>query len=684
MSDSHPKGFSQTGFQPENDGFSQGGFQSVSNSVFRSAPQQQQGYSQSGFRDEDGNTLNVPDDEAFKMPASATREKRPAPPQPKKRIIICCDGTWQSSAHGTQTIPSNVAKMSRSIASWYVDENGLKAPQLVYYDAGVGTAMGWLEAKWTGAFGGGLDENVCEAYNFLVNNYSPGDELFFFGFSRGAYTVRACAGLVCRAGICKPRAMGQFWEMYAMYKSIDPSTALEKSAWGERWEAEGSPPKFTIKVKGEDWEFTKGAGADWLDSSEKNVKIKVVGVWDTVGSLGYPDNVWVETKEKNKPYGFHNTDIHSQIENAFHALALEEHRKAFGPTLWSLPENSNTNLIQCWFPGVHINVGGGSGDGMKDIKQGSDNPDGPKDVTKPRLLGSIVSKAPAKSKGDLEIMSITTFFWMVDRCVPFLRFQIEDHIMNDYYKALDKIMRRAKEHPNTHGHYGGWGIAPIIDSYEGIMTAAGSEARTPGHYFLNHDPEAKDAAEHEENPAHRHKHRHKQTNEYMHPVVYHTFEQVWEPSEKIPEALQGFRREPLGPGLGHHWIKTYKANQPGILKRGWSYLWGKATPSDSENDLVSIPEFVIPQQGWHKDGFYWVPYERELITAASNRSMRQGGYMPPEEREKLVKEKADEMKVDNEGLEFLQKLDEDNKHTKEFLDWRNKEFTATNPDYQEW
>lgn len=144
-------GFSQGGFQPEpSSEFSQGGFQPVPNSIFRSGSEKQEGFTQTGFRDEDGNLLNIPIPEAFQMPASATREKKPTPPQPKKRIIICCDGTWQSSAHGAQTIPSNVAKMSRSIASWYTDENGLRAPQIIYYDAGVGTAMGALEAKWTG------------------------------------------------------------------------------------------------------------------------------------------------------------------------------------------------------------------------------------------------------------------------------------------------------------------------------------------------------------------------------------------------------------------------------------------------------------------------------------------------------------------------------------------------------
>ncbi|KAJ4304661.1 hypothetical protein N0V90_000188 [Kalmusia sp. IMI 367209] len=583
---------------------------------------QSNGFSQTSFQQERFSQGAA----AFDIPPQ--KEKRPAPPQPKKRIIICCDGTWQSSAHGTQTIPSNVAKMSRSIASWYVDENGLRAPQVVYYDAGVGTAMGWLEAKWTGAFGGGLDENVCEAYNFLVNNYSPGDEVFFFGFSRGAYTVRACAGVVCRAGICQPRAMGQFWEMYANYKSIAADESLEDSLWGKYWD--GPPSKFTIKVKDEDWEFKKGSGYDWLAKAEKNVTIKVVGVWDTVGSLGYPDNVWRDVKAKNKPYGFHNTDIHPQIENAFHALALEEHRKAFGPTLWSLPRLA-----------VHINVGGGSGDGMKDLEHGTDNPDGPKKVLKPG------TKQPEQSRGDLEIMSVTTFFWMVDRCAPFLRFQIDDSIARDYARALDKIMQRAKEDPK-HGHYGGWGIAPILDSYEGVMKAAGSEARTPGHYFVDRDH------------AHKDEHHHKQTNEYMHPVVEHARQQI----NYDPDALKGFKRKPWGPGKGHHWVKTYKPSQPGLLKRGYSYFFGSAVPSESEEDVVSIPEFVIPEQGWHENGTYWMPYERELIMTASNRSMK-GGYMPPEEQQKIM----NVIEVDQ---------------LKELRGWKKEKFASTNPEYMDW
>ncbi|KAH9869062.1 hypothetical protein J1614_008139 [Plenodomus biglobosus] len=659
--------FSQSGFQSEGSaqessntkGFSQGGFK-------------QEGFSQGGFRDEHGNLVQGSEPLAFPAP----KELKPAPLRPIKRIIICCDGTWQSSAHGAQTVPSNVGKMSRSIDSWYIDANGLMAPQIVYYDAGVGTAMGKLEASVMGAYGGGLDENVCEAYNFLVNNYSKGDELFFFGFSRGAYTVRACAGLVCRVGICQPSAMGQFWEMYSIYKSIDATTDLESTEWYKDWVKTNDPEQdtFTIKVKGEDWKFSKGAGRNWLDQAEKKVVIKVVGVWDTVGSLGYPDNVWVDVMARNKPFAFHNTEIHEQIENAFHALALDEHRKSFAPTLWSLPKNSKTNLIQCWFPGVHINIGGGSGDGKKDMEKGIGSEDGPKKARADgKKWADLTEKEKADdlkdcSRGDLEIMSITTFFWMVDRCNPFLRFKIDYSITQDYRRALNVIAERAqaagsKDHSGDAKtkHYGGWGIAPILDSYQGILAAAGSEPRTPGHYFVDREH----AKEHDKN------NHHKITNEYMHPVIQHAMKQI----QYQPEALKGFVRTPIDSGKGHNWVKTYHPTHPGLLKRGWSYITGAAVQSNTADDLVSIPEFVIPEPGFNDEGLYWWPYERELITMAQNRQVK-GGFVPQEEQVKM-----EDRKVDNEGAEFLAKLDEDNKNKDELRAWRKQKLTSSNPEY---
>lgn len=115
---------------------------------------------------------------------------------PFKRIILCCDGTWQASNQGTRSVPSNVAKLSRAVKTSGKDESGVRIPQLVWYDAGVGTALGSIDKSYAGAFGEGLSENVCEGYCFLANNYEEGDEVYIFGFSRGAYTARAYVDVV--------------------------------------------------------------------------------------------------------------------------------------------------------------------------------------------------------------------------------------------------------------------------------------------------------------------------------------------------------------------------------------------------------------------------------------------------------------------------------------------------------
>lgn len=286
---------------------------------------------------------------------------------------------------------------------------------------------------------------------------------------------------------------------------------------------------------------------------------------------------------------------------------------------------------------------------MKDREEGIGDPDGPKKV---KTDGKV-----ARSKGDLEIMSMTTFFWMVDRCNPFLHFNIDKNIIGDYRRALDIIMERNKTEDPEYKKYGGWGVAPVIDSFQGSMVAAGSETRTPGHYFLDKDH------------PHDHEHHHKRTNEYMHPVVQHARDQIG----YDPDALKGFERKSRGAGKGYHWVKTYKAADPGVLKRGWSYVWGTAVQSTTEDDVVSIPEFVIPEIGFHDNGLYWFPGERALVSLAGDRV---GGFIPPEEREK-----SKALKVDQEGLYFMAKLDEDNKDLNELRAWKKQKMTSTNMDY---
>ncbi|KAF2622002.1 hypothetical protein BU25DRAFT_220226 [Macroventuria anomochaeta] len=292
---------------------------------------------------------------------------------------------------------------------------------------------------------------------------------------------------------------------------------------------------------------------------------------------------------------------------------------------------------------------------MKDLEQGIGNADGPKKK----------NTKQERSKGDLEIMSVTTFFWMVDRCHPFLRFKIDPAITDNYKCALSTILERTKTNtkdskdPKSEHSYGGWGVAPIIDSFQGAMAAAGSETRTPGHYFVDREN------------AHNHEHHHKRTNEYMHPVVQHAQLQI----KYEPEALKGFKRISLGPGKGHHWVKTYKPAEPGLLKRGWSYLTGAAVPSASENDIVSIPEFVIPEHGTNTDGTWWFPYERNLIVTAALRA-NTGELLPPEKQPSQK-----DIEVDGEGMQFLNDLDEDNKDVEGFRAWKRQKITSSNPKY---
>lgn len=289
---------------------------------------------------------------------------------------------------------------------------------------------------------------------------------------------------------------------------------------------------------------------------------------------------------------------------------------------------------------MHINIGGGSGDGLLE-----------------------------NSRGDLEIMSITTLMWMVDRCYPFLRFDMDPNISVDYHRALTKTIEKAQKATDAKGKsYGGWGIGPVVDLYnEGGNWLTGSEPRTPGHYFLNKVEE--EGAHGEGEGKKTHKHEHKRTNEYMHPVVQHAREQT----NYDPEALHGFVREPLGAGKGYHWKKTYKPEQPGLLKRGWSYIRGVAIPSDNEEDVVSIPEWVVPMEGESEDGRYWLPQERWLVQHAARRV---GGFIPPEELEK-----REDIKVDMEGLEFLTKLDGENTKVPELHAWKKSAISNSNPNF---
>lgn len=241
-----------------------------------------------------------------------------------KRLIVCADGTWQSLS--TET-PTNVRRTAQLIAPQ--DAEG--APQIVYYGPGVGTA-GLTDQILGGAFGRGLDYDVCEAYRFLALNYQIGDEIFLFGFSRGAYTARSLAGMIAKAGLVRRGCLSAIPEALALYRDPDADDAAACA-------------------------FRRSTGVGALPPL-----IRFLGCWDTVGALGVPDIIpFLPFNDfSTARYEFLDARITPYVQTARHALALEERRDAFAPTPMLAPtERTTGDILELWFAGDHGAVGGG-------------------------------------------------------------------------------------------------------------------------------------------------------------------------------------------------------------------------------------------------------------------------------------------------------------------------------------
>ncbi|HET6705116.1 DUF2235 domain-containing protein [Amycolatopsis sp.] len=243
-----------------------------------------------------------------------------------KRLVICCDGTWNTLR---QPAPTNVGRLQRAVAP--VDPDGVE--QRVYYREGVGTGKLW-DRLTGGAFGVGLSANVKNAYRFVVENYEPGDELFFFGFSRGAYTARSTVGFIRNCGVLLPGEAGRLDEAYGIYRARDRATSGPDSARARAFRAK--------------------------HAHEDRTPIRFVGVWDTVGALGIPLSGGRLIHLLNKRWQFHDMKLTSIVQAAFQALAVDEHRKSFAPAVWE-PSAAAEGQVreQVWFAGAHSDVGGG-------------------------------------------------------------------------------------------------------------------------------------------------------------------------------------------------------------------------------------------------------------------------------------------------------------------------------------
>jgi len=270
-----------------------------------------------------------------------------------KRLVFCFDGTWNriDAAHST-----NVVMTAESVLPLASDN----VSQLIYYHEGVGTGR-WDRIRG-GVFGSGLVQNLADAYRFLIFNHTPGDEIYVFGFSRGAYTARSFVGLIGCCGILLRKDAGKVKDAIEHYRERDKSEAYAESMMRFRLD---HSPQLSVSDREDEWRAKQLPGSQ----PAPRLLITYLGVWDTVGALGIPASfTWLSWA--NEKFQFHDTELSSFVRSARHAVAIDERRKDFQPTLWiNLKELNDAARAdaaaddapyqQKWFPGVHTSVGGG-------------------------------------------------------------------------------------------------------------------------------------------------------------------------------------------------------------------------------------------------------------------------------------------------------------------------------------
>jgi uncharacterized protein (DUF2235 family) len=245
---------------------------------------------------------------------------------PNKNIVLCFDGTWNtpgSIASPAEDVSTNVFRFYERVSA--VTEDGRE--QFKWYNRGVGTE--WMNRIRGGAFGLNLDQHIMEGYRTLIDHYREGDDVYLVGFSRGAYTARSLAGLIRNCGLLMNADDELIKRAYSIYRSRDEVDSEHAQAFRR--------------------------------ANSREILLKCVAVWDTVGALGVPLKPFAEFNAEE--YGFHDTKLSSIIRNAFHAIAVDEHREPYAATLWQ-PQDSKDmaagqKLEQVWFSGAHADVGGG-------------------------------------------------------------------------------------------------------------------------------------------------------------------------------------------------------------------------------------------------------------------------------------------------------------------------------------
>jgi uncharacterized protein (DUF2235 family) len=314
-------------------------------------------------------------------PASAFQYENAKTLHMPKKIVVCCDGT--GNEYGDEN--SNVIKLYKMLRL----EPG---KQVAYYHPGVGTmgaknALSAIGKAWTRfrglAFGYGVSENIADAYQYLMRTYEPGDQVFVFGFSRGAYTARALCGMLRMFGLLSAGNEGLTPYAIRLFKS-------------------GKKDKFRI-------------AAGFKKTFCQECKPHFLGVWDTVSSVG-----WILDPVGLKPLRMPYTADLPDLQVIRHAVSIDERRAFFRQNLVHQEPGDNRDIKQVWFAGVHSDVGGSYAEaesGLSKIalkwmleeaaKAGLDlDQDGVRSI-----LGGDKKYAPPKSDAELH-NSLTPPWWL--------------------------------------------------------------------------------------------------------------------------------------------------------------------------------------------------------------------------------------------------------------------------------
>ncbi|PUB13193.1 DUF2235 domain-containing protein [Yoonia sediminilitoris] len=276
-----------------------------------------------------------------------------------KRIALFIDGTWNRP---DALNPTNVVRLSRCVKPYDIAGR----PQQVIYSPGVGAGRGntWLGRKMDrilgGALGWGLTDIIQEAYRNLVFAYQPGDEIYIFGFSRGAFAARSLAGLIRSSGIPSRAKLDQI--PVAMARYVDSDHRPHPDDPVSFHFRKDFAPRTATSEKELNWRRAQG------QTDAIRLKIAYVGVWDTVKALGIPAFL-PGARVFNAQYRFHDADLSSSVKSARHAISTDERRITFPASPWEnigvlnrdagVGDDKVQPYAQQWFPGDHGSVGGG-------------------------------------------------------------------------------------------------------------------------------------------------------------------------------------------------------------------------------------------------------------------------------------------------------------------------------------